>query len=111
MDTFSILSPALRPSPETFFEWFDRFGRPLLRVVGAIVVAGWGFAIIVAALRSGFTGASMPDMTAGLMPLAVGLGPNIIELLTRHREVMATRQALPSRMRVEVNPHGGPVNY
>lgn len=54
-----VSGPAARPAPSSFFEWFDRVGRPLLRVIGVLIVAGWGFALTVAALRSAFTGVGM----------------------------------------------------
>jgi hypothetical protein len=78
-----------RAAPETFFEWFDRAGRPSLRLAGVLIIIAYGLAIALAAFRAAFSGEPMPDMSGGLAPMLGVLVPNIIDLITRHREVMA----------------------
>lgn len=77
-----------RSAPESFFEWYDRAGRPTLRMAGVFIVLAIGLAFAAAFWRTALSGVPMPDMTGGLMPLALALAPNMIELITRHREVM-----------------------
>lgn len=77
-----------RAAPETFFEWYDRAGRPTLRFAGVFMIGAIGLAFAVAFWRSALLGVPMPDMTGGLMPLMVVLAPNIVDLITRHLEVM-----------------------
>lgn len=57
-------------------------------MAGVLIVLTIGLAFAAAFWRTALTGAAMPDMTGGLMPLALALAPNMIELITRHREVM-----------------------
>lgn len=77
-----------RPAPESFFEWYDRAGRPTLRLAGVFIIVLVGLAFAVAFWRSALLGLDMPNMTGGMGPLLIALAPNVIDLITRHREVM-----------------------
>lgn len=70
----------------TSFEFFDRCGRPLLRVLCVFVVFAIGAAIAFAYINAAMTHASVPDMSGGLSAIATTLIPLAIDQVTRSSE-------------------------
>lgn len=94
---------------ETFFQWYDRAGRPTLRLVGVLILAAIGLAIAVAFFRWAF-GYQLPELPGSAILLAlVPQIPQVVDQLTRSFERRSQiHMGLHPAGAALINPHGGP---
>lgn len=93
---------------EGFFQWYDRIGRPTLRLVGVVIIAMIGSAIAVAMWRWSFGAELKPLPGSAILVSLVPVIPQALDQITRAMQ----RNAEIAFGRVPggpmPNPHGGP---
>lgn len=97
---------------ETFFQWYDRMGRPTLRNVGVILLLLIGLAIVIQFFFWAVTNREPAPIPLGNIFVAVlPYAMQVAQEVTRSLEKQSTDKA-----RVQIieaggslpNPHGGP---
>lgn len=90
---------------ETFFQWYDRMGRPTLRNIGVVLLALLGLAIVVqfffwAILNREPAPIPLQNILVAALPYAMQTVQEITRSLERKTQLTTNAPA--------INPHGGP---
>lgn len=93
---------------ESLFQWYDRLGRPTLRIVGIIILAAIGLGVAVAMWRWAF-GAQLHELPGTAVVVAFApMIPQVMDQFTRSLERRAQIGFGQHSAGQSPNPHGGP---
>ena len=97
---------------ETFFQWYDRMGRPTLRNIGVVLLAMIGLAIAIqfffwAVVNREPAPIPLQNILVAALPYAMQVAQEITRSIEK-QNANQTRVAIIEAGGSPPNPHGGP---
>ena len=94
---------------ETFFQWYDRMGRPTLRNIGIVVLMLIGLAIAIQFMFWAITNREpapipMQNILVAFLPYSMQMVDHVTRMIQRNNEIAMGQHARG----LSPNPHGGP---